>query len=358
MRAVRRIGQHGGQAGHRNVAVPENEPMKHPEYPIVKSSHVVPATYLRGFADEHDRIGVRVPGKAEPHVMDVKNAGTRTKFHVRRRPDGTEIHDIEWSLSHIEDAAGPVLRSLAEAWSLDDDDRAGKRTLAELFAIQLLRGPRWIEWHEEFTWRQIEEWRAHGEPQDELELMEKWLLSDTQTFVKMIDLSRKALTIFASMKWTLLDFPRPWLATSDHPIVTWPLGVTARKPEATPHGGGLVETLEYRVPVAPRCAILMTWADGRDTRATAQKHDAASLNVFTVAEASPQWFHPPGVSPPMASGSLLPLSPTYVDGYTHDVARASARRARASEILQQKIGKDTFADKTTEIVIPVDPQAN
>jgi hypothetical protein len=34
------------------------------------------------------------------------------------------------------------------------------------------------------------------------------------------------------------------------------------------------------------------------------------------------------------------------------------RGARASEILQQKIGKDTFADKTTEIVIPVDPQAN
>jgi hypothetical protein len=64
------------------------------------------------------------------------------------------------------------------------------------------------------------------------------------------------------------------------------------------------------------------------------------------------------VSPPIASGSLLPLSPTYVDEYTHDVARASARRARASEILQRKIGKDTFADKTTEFVAPTDAQAN
>jgi hypothetical protein len=332
--------------------------MKPPDYPIVKSSHVVPRTYLRGFADDYDRIAVRVPGKSEPQVMDVKNAGTRTKFYVRERPDGTEIHDIEWSLSHIEDAAGPVLRRLPDAWPLDGGDRQAKITLAELFAIQLLRGPRWIQWHVEFTRGQIEEWRAQGEAEEELGVMEKWLLSDTQTFVKMIDLSRKALTIFASMKWTLLEFPRPWLATSDHPIVTWPLGVAARKPGATPHGGGLVETLEYRVPVTPRCAILMTWAEGRDTRATAHKTVAASLNAFTVAEASPQWFHLPGTTPPVASGSLMALSPTHVDGYTHSAARASERRARARAIVQPKVGKESFADKTTEFVIPTDPHTN
>lgn len=258
--------------------------MEYPEFPVVKSSHVVPRTYLRGFADEHNRIAVRVPGEAEPHVMNVKNAGTRSKFYARERPDGSEIHDIEWSLSHIEDAAGPVLRSLPGAWPLDRGDRAGKTTLAELFAIQLLRGPRWIKWHDEFTRAHIAELRAQGEDEDEVRLLDEHLLSKTQTFVKMIDMSRKALTIFASMKWTLLEFPRPWLATSDHPVVTWPRGVSARKPAATPHGGGLLETLECRVPISPRCAILMTWADGPDTRATARKHDAASLNAFTVAE--------------------------------------------------------------------------
>lgn len=332
--------------------------MKYPEYPEVKNAHVVPQTYLRGFADEEDRIAVRIRGEREAHVMKVKNAGTRKKFYARERLDGSEIHDIEWSLSHIEAAAGPVLRTLPDAWPLDRGERDGKRTLAELFAIQLLRGPRWVEWHDAFTRAHIAELRAKGEDEEELELMEEHLLSKTETFVKMIDMSRKALTIFASMKWTLLEFARPWLATSDHPVVTWPLGVSARRPEATPHGLGLLETLEYRVPISPHYAILMTWADGVDARATAHKHDAASLNAFTVEEAAPQWFHLPGATPPIASGALVPLSPAYVDGYNDAVARASARRTRASQIIQPKIGKDTFREKTTEFVVPTELQAN
>jgi hypothetical protein len=102
----------------------------------------------------------------------------------------------------------------------------------------------------------------------------------------------------------------------------------------------------------------MTWADGPDTRATGHKQNAASLNAFTVAEASPQWFHVPNMSPPIVSGSLLPVSPEFVDGYTHDVAHASERRARASQILQPKLGKDSFADTTTEFVVPTEPQRN
>jgi hypothetical protein len=243
------------------------------EYPVVKSSHVVPRMYLRGFADEEERIAVRIRGQLEPYVMNVSNAGTRTNFYVRERPNGTQIHDIEWSLSHIEAAASPVLRSAAETWPLDLRDKA---TLAELFAVQLLRGPRWVEWHDQFTRSYIEEQRAKGEDESELIKLEDHLVSKTQTFVKMIDISRKVLTVIASLKWTLLEFPRPWLATSDHPVVVWPLGISAREPQATPHGGGLFETLEYRVPISPRAAILMTWGEGADTRASAYK-DAAGL---------------------------------------------------------------------------------
>jgi hypothetical protein len=322
------------------------------EYPVVKSSHVVPRMYLRGFADEEERIAVRIRGQLEPYVMNVSNAGTRTNFYVRERPNGTQIHDIEWSLSHIEAAASPVLRSAAETWPLDLRDKA---TLAELFAVQLLRGPRWVEWHDQFTRSYIEEQRAKGED-DESELikLEDHLLSKTQTFVKMIDISRKVLTVIASLKWTLLEFPRPWLATSDHPVVVWPLGISAREPQATPHGGGLFETLEYRVPISPRAAILMTWGEGADIRASAYKDAAGSLNAFTVAEASPQSFHLPGVSPPIASGALTALSPRFVDGYSHAVAMNAKRRARASRIVQPLIGKDTFAENETQIVVPVE----
>jgi hypothetical protein len=273
------------------------------EFPVVKSSHIVPRTYLRGFADDENRIAVRIRGDAEPHIVNVRNAGTRSKFYVRERLDGTEIHDIEWSLSHIEDAAGPVLRRLPNDWPLSLSD---KTTLAELFALQLLRGPRWIEWHEAFTRDFIEEQRAKGISASELAALQEHLLSKTDTFVRMIDLSRKVLSVIASLKWTLLKFAGPWLATSDHPVVVWPLGVSARRAQSTPHGGGLFETLEYRVPISPRSSILMTWADEPDASAVAYKHDAASLNAFTMGEASPQWFHLPGVSPPVAAGSLTP----------------------------------------------------
>jgi hypothetical protein len=176
-------------------------------------------------------------------------------------------------------------------------------------------------------------------------------------FVKMLDLGRKVTPLLASMKWTLLEFRGTWLATSDHPVVLWPLGVRARQPQATPHGVGLFEALEYRVPISVRDAILMTWADGPDTRFAARKDDAASLNAFTVAEASPQWFHLPAVPPPIASGALTPLSPRVIPGYGDRVVHNSPRRARTQQIVQPLLGKDTLRDETTEVVyIPPDPQ--
>lgn len=66
----------------------------------------------------------------------------------RRRPDGTEIDDIEWTLSQIESNAAPLLQSFEETWPFSGDD---KLMLAALFAFQLLRGPRWKEAYEDRT---------------------------------------------------------------------------------------------------------------------------------------------------------------------------------------------------------------
>lgn len=253
--------------------------MEPTKFPVVKNAHIVPRTYLRGFADDQGQIAIRVRGEADSHLTNIRKAGTRGKFYARERPDGTEIHDIEWSLSHVEDRAG------------------------------------------------------------------------------MLELGKKVMPLIASLKWTLLEFKGPWLATSDHPVVLWPLGVGARVPQATPHGVGLFEALEYRVPISAQGAILMTWADGPDTRAVGHKDDAASLNAFTVAEASPQSFHLPGVRPPIASGLLTPLSPRVVPGYGDRVAESSPRRARAQQIVQPLIGKNTLRDEMTEVVyIPADSQ--
>jgi hypothetical protein len=323
------------------------------KYPIVKNSHVVPRTYLLRFADERGRIVVCVRGRA--HLTNVDKAGTRSKFYARERPDGTEIHDIEWSLSQVEDRAGPLLRKATELWPLSVDD---KGALATLFALQILRGPRWMKWHEEFTQDYVVEQLDLGEDREELETLEEALLSRTEIFAKMLDLAKKVTPLMASLKWTLLQFRRPWLATSDHPVVLWPIGVGARAPQATPHGVGLFEALEYRVPISATEAILMTWADGPDTRAVAHKDQAASLNAFTVAEASPQWFHLPGVPPPIGTGYLKPLSPRVLPGYSDHVAMMSPRRARTQQIVQPLIGKDILPEEPTEVVyVPPEPRS-
>jgi hypothetical protein len=327
------------------------EPAK---FPVVKNAHIVPRTYLRGFADDRGQIAIHVGREVDSHLMNIKKAGTRGKFYARDRPDGTEIHDIEWSLSQVEARAGPVLRQAGEGWPLGVED---KGALATLFALQILRGPRWMDWHKEFTEDYMVGQRDTGEHEDELIALEEHLLSKTETFAKMLDLGKKITPLLASMKWTLLEFKGAWLATSDHPVVLWPLGVRARQPQVTPHGVGLFEALEYRVPISAESAILMTWADGPDTRALAPKDAAASMNAFTVAEAAPQWFHLPGPSPPIASGSLTPLSPRFLAGYGHEVAASSPRRARVQQIVQPLIGKNTLRDETTEIVyIPAEPQ--
>ena len=84
------------------------------------------------------------------------------------------------------------------------------------------------------------------------------------------------------------NLPSPVLATSDHPVVIWPLAARSRMPQPNDEDGGLLDTLEVWVPVNPQCAILMTWADAKDDeilRVDGARQHASTLNAFTIAQA-------------------------------------------------------------------------
>jgi hypothetical protein len=159
--------------------------------------------------------------------------------------------------------------------------------------------------------------------------------------------------VFASMHWTLIEVDRPLIATSDHPLVLW-TGAASRSPgvaEITQIG--ILECIEFRLPLSPTHAVLMTWSnmfDDEHTRVRGTRDHAANLNAFTVASAERQWFHRLGTSPPIATGHLLPLSLELVPGYTAHAAAVSQRRARASEMAESRVGKD-FRDQDVEIVM-------
>jgi hypothetical protein len=159
-------------------------------------------------------------------------------------------------------------------------------------------------------------------------------------------------SVFASMHWTLVEFERPLIATCDEPVVGWPGGDSQPPRSFDLRSSGVLGCIEIRLPLSPRHAVLMTWADVADddrARVAGRRDHASNFNAFTAAAADRQWFHAPGPPPPRASGRLLPLSTQLVRGYTTQAAENSRRRERISEIANEKIGRD-LEDREIEVV--------
>lgn len=321
-------------------------------YPRVDRSHIVPKSYLVNFAVD-GMLEMRLKGEPAPRLVSVRDAAVRTGFYARTRPDGSRIDDIEWSLSHLENAAAPLLRELRERWPFSTQEKA---TLAQLFGYQLIRGPRWKESYEALTRSFVHEqrnaeWPTNDVP-DAVEKLGQHLLSSTAQHTRMLGMGFKVASSLGSMHWTLIEFNSPLLATSDHPVVPWPIGDASRSPQPTPMNAGILETLEIRVPVSPWLAVTMTWIDDvdREQPIAGTRQHAANLNAFTVAQAEMQWFYRPGSKPPVASGRLLALSPQLLTGYDQHAACTSRRRSATSGIIQKRIGSD-LSDQDIEIVV-------
>ena len=324
--------------------------------PSVKNAHIVSRTYLKGWA-EGRAIAARILDTGETVTTSVDKVGTRRHFYRRTRPDGTKTDDMESSLADAESKAAPLLREVDARWPLSVDD---KFTLAAFFAIQLTRGPQWIEWYERATYRFLDDEHRAGRLEaaaaeggmstdDVHQTLAQDFLGDTERLSRMLIQGQKATSALGSMHWTLLEFQAPIVATSDQPIVMWPLEARSRPPGPNELDGGLMMTLEFRIPLSSTLALLLTWADLRDNephRVRGRRQHAANLNAFTVAQADRQWFHLPGTSPPTASGQLLPVSPELVAGYDRRVPETSLRRSKAGEVVNSLIGQPAAPTQT------------
>lgn len=292
---------------------------------------------------------------AEPtteKVVSIEDAAVRKRFYRRTRPDGTPIDDVEHALGLIEQRAGPILREIERRWPLSLED---KRVLAEFFALQVLRSPRWRQGYEARTRQLVEEYRASGlfteeialsglSPDEVLERNREFFASDTFRLRRMLGMSPKGSSIFGSMTWALLRFSRPMLATADHPLSGWSRFETRSRPKATPEGVGLINLLEVRAPVSPRVAILMTWL-GRAADIAVPfeggRPEARNVNAFTIAQAEKQWFHLPGTNPSYGKNRAYPaLSTELVPGYGPDACERSLLRRAVSEKVNSALGEE------------------
>lgn len=316
--------------------------------PVVKQAHIVPKCLLKGFAT-NGHLEFAVDGRPRPGTISIEDAATRRYFYRRHLPDGSPTDDAEQGLQRVEDAAAPLLTQLPEIW--DKINLADKGRLAEFFATQYVRGPRWKWWFEQQVRAKADSWRRYPEPvrhnrlwipmtQRFINHFEDHLLANTQWLMRMREMSLKVMAIFGSMKWTLLEFQEPSLVLADHPVVDWPIAADFRRPEPNRAGIGALNFLEVRVPIASTRAILMTWSDepGLTSRKPGTNEIAANLNAFSIANSERQWVWQPESSPPVVSGYLEPISPRVILGYGKRVAEGSALRNAVSEDLQPKLG--------------------
>jgi hypothetical protein len=329
-------------------------------YANVKQGHIVPKTYQLNFAvDEH--VAVHVPGRHDCVRLHVQNAGTRSRFYRRTRPDGTPIDDVEASLDVLEGVAGPVLKEVAGGAPLSVER---KGVLTQFLGMQMLRGPAFFTKQRLDTERFIGQslTKEHLKPAlvaqtgGDMELARQKVIEmfqhATQTTLSMLTLSLKVSAVVGSMRWQLLRFAEPVVAYSDQSVVLWPLSVTQFTSPPTAPTFGPLQALEVRVPLSPHLVLLATWADEPDVvnAVDAAEPYAAETNALVIAQADKQWMHRLGAEPPVAVGPIRPLSRAFEDRYTAATVQASQRRAATARYLD-RMSKRRFIDDIEVVTV-------
>lgn len=331
------------------------------QYQKKPHSHIVPAGYLRAWADGK-QIAMRRVGAPTPVVIGVRDAGVQKDFYRRERPTtGEAIYDIEWSLEQGEQAAIPVVRDVVNRWPLQAEE---KSKIGQFLALQHVRGPAFRTWHEGQIARIAAELRADpktwGTPPQGMtheKAVERYitqkLMSDTYRLTQMLKMVRSVGTVLHSMHWTLIMFKKGRLATSDHPVVVWPLARGRSRPVANDLDAGVTDTLEVFVPLAPDVMLLMTWVHDQDRAApvNGDGRQLATANAFVIANSEEQWFHEPGVEPWTTKGTRAPLSADLVAGYGSVGAGRSPRRAEAIALAKSVAEADISNDPLPMVTV-------
>lgn len=326
--------------------------------PKVDDGHIVPRTYQRAWENESRQVAVHEVGSSDCELKSTKVVGTRGPYYRRTRPQhGTKTDDIEASLAYVENKATPALRQVIAGEPLTVER---KGALAQLFGVQMMRGPAFFAQHEEIHRSVLEGAKAsdfkprHLAAVDgDLYLARRQvigvLLDPTYRFMTMLTQAVKVAGILSLMRWHVLRFNGPLLAYSDHPVVLWPMNVEQTLPFPR-QGLGPLTMLEIRVPIAPDAAILMNWIDRSDVVDVSMKRRAAAeLNAFTVAQADKEWMHQPDSEPEVADDVFSPLSRLVDSSYDRTAAEHSERRAHAGKF-RKRASKRKWVNELDVIV--------
>ncbi|UGS36109.1 DUF4238 domain-containing protein [Capillimicrobium parvum] len=259
-------------------------------------NHVISAGYIRNWTVD-DVVECELVDGGQRLKLPPSQVGVRKKFYAASpSPDGSRPAAVaETERGAIETRALPLIRQLGQRWPLTD---AGERAWVALWiAMILCASPRQRGEIPGMVGRFLDEmereapllaWLTRAGRQ---ELREADFELDS-----MFDAVSTVASIIGQMHWALLRFSRPELVSSDHPI-------TQAAWSRTDAGGhvdvSLLGSLEVRVPLDPRDALLLTWADADDRVPghDAPRHQLAAFNHGAWAQAETHRFWRPGTTP-------------------------------------------------------------
>lgn len=243
--------------------------------PVAKRHHFVPQFYLRGFADDAERITtVTLPGEQRYTQVIRKTAAENGFYAVPGHPDGSDA--FEKILSQVEGEAASILaRIKAGQWPLSPKDRA---SLAYYLALQVTRGPEQrrnmdrLAAH--FTRIEIgyggkagvKGWvkEQYGVDISDAEAEELWAqatqpggppirhtaLAHIQQMMELVDTIHPSLSF---RPWMLVRFDEASLITSDTPV-----SLIARQDDGPAMGVGFLTAQHILVPLSRKLGLAMT----------------------------------------------------------------------------------------------------
>lgn len=298
--------------------------MPDPSRSVARRHHVVPQFYLRGFAEDEKLRTVRLPGD-QRFTQVVRKAASETDFYtLEGHEDGADA--FEKALASIEGEASRVFDSVVNGvWPLAVGDRTA---LAYFVALQAVRGPEQRRNMEHVLAQKarieigfngkagVKGWfkRNRGIDLTDEQAEMAWAQATQPSgppirvapilhIKQMVALAEDLLKYISGRPWSLVQFDRRSLITSDAPV-----GLVRHAAEPDPWMGvGFMTAWGITFPLTRKLGILMgdpmvfvdevpveAVRDGQlDTRQFGTTALEKFFNYHTTASASEWLFHHP-----------------------------------------------------------------
>ncbi|HEY4277677.1 MAG TPA: DUF4238 domain-containing protein [Conexibacter sp.] len=320
-------------------------------------NHIVSRGYIRNWAVGDAVACEFVPGGRRLSLAP-SQVCVRSKFYARS-PTAEGVRTAaaaERARGSVENMALPLLGDLVGRWPLEDGrDRAWVALWVAMTLCGSPRSRREIPRNTERFFAHLDRERPifagvtaghrgeFSEPDYELDAM----FAEVSTVASVI----------GQMHWTLLTFGRPALVSSDHPItrIRW---TRDRQRDVGAPDLLLLDSSEVRLPIGPRAALLLTWADADDRVEVkrAARHHIGLLNRGAWVQAERHRFWQPGTTPSGVDDRRAgkPIARELFRGYDPersslrlDVALEWCKRRRHGQLATGPIGGDDRAVVTT-----------